>query len=62
MTKVAKVKIQLVKSTCKCKPSHKETVRGLGLRKINQIVERELTPCIQGMINKVSYLLKVETA
>jgi large subunit ribosomal protein L30 len=35
------------------------TVRGLGLRKIHQVVEREDTPMVRGMINKVSHLVSV---
>jgi large subunit ribosomal protein L30 len=35
-------------------------VRGLGLRRIRHTVEREDTPAIRGMINRVSYLVKVE--
>ncbi len=54
-----KVKVKLVKSISGRKPGHKETVNGLGLRRINQTVEVENTPSIQGMIDKVSYLLEV---
>ena len=39
---------------------HRECVRGLGLRRIHQTVEVEDTPCVRGMISKVSYLLRVE--
>ena len=39
---------------------HQECVRGLGLRRMHQVVEVEDTPCVRGMINKVSYLLEVE--
>ena len=39
---------------------HRECVRGLGLRRMHQTVEVEDTPCIRGMIDKVSYLLHVE--
>lgn len=54
------VKLTLLKSISGRKKSHIATVKGLGLRKIRHTVERENTPEIQGMINKVSYLLKVE--
>ena len=40
--------------------SHRATVRGLGLRRINQTVELEDTPAVRGMINKVNYLVKCE--
>jgi large subunit ribosomal protein L30 len=57
---LAKVKITLVKSTIGRKKDHIATVEALGLRKIGKNVEHEATPQIRGMINKVSYLLKVE--
>lgn len=41
---------------------HRECVRGLGLRRMHQTVEVEDTPCVRGMIDKVSYLLRVEEA
>jgi large subunit ribosomal protein L30 len=59
MTTQAKVKVQLVKSPISCKESHRATVRGLGLRKINSVSELEDTPAVRGMINKISYLVKV---
>jgi large subunit ribosomal protein L30 len=40
---------------------HKASVRGLGLRRIRHTVELEDTPSIRGMINQVSYLVKVES-
>ena len=42
--------------------SHKACVRGLGLRRMHHTVEVEDTPCTRGMINKVSYMLRVEEA
>jgi large subunit ribosomal protein L30 len=53
------LKIQLVKSPIGTKESHRDTVRGLGLRKLNSVRELEDTPAVRGMINKVSYLVKV---
>jgi large subunit ribosomal protein L30 len=40
--------------------SHKDTVRGLGLRRIRHTVELADTPEIRGMINKIAYMVKVE--
>ena len=54
------VKVTLIKSTIGRKPKDIETVKGLGLRRIRHTVELEDTPSVRGMINKVSYLLKVE--
>lgn len=41
-------------------PKHKATLLGLGLRRIGHTVEREDTPAIRGMINAVSFMVKVE--
>lgn len=59
---MAKLKITLEKSLIGRKDDHIATVNALGLRKIGKVVEHEDTPQIRGMINKVSYLLKVEEA
>ncbi|GAA6142967.1 50S ribosomal protein L30 [Hydrogenophaga sp. 5NK40-0174] len=59
MTTQNTVKVQLVRSPIGCKQSHRDTVRGLGLRKLNSVSELEDTPAVRGMINKVSYLVKV---
>lgn len=55
----ATIKIQLVRSPIGCKESHRATVRGLGLRKIRSTSELEDTPAVRGMINTISYLVKV---
>ncbi|MBO1927516.1 50S ribosomal protein L30 [Thiomicrorhabdus sp. 6S2-11] len=57
-----KITITLVKSTIGRLPAHKACVSGLGLRKMHQTVSVIDTPENRGMINKVSYLLKVEEA
>jgi large subunit ribosomal protein L30 len=55
-----KVRVTLVRGLIGTRESHRATVRGLGLRRINHTVELEDTPVVRGMINKVSYLLKCE--
>lgn len=55
-----KVKVTLVRSLIGTKESHRATVRGLGLRRVNSTSVLEDTPAVRGMINKVSYLLKCE--
>jgi large subunit ribosomal protein L30 len=55
-----KIKVTLVRSLINTKSGHRDTVRGLGLRRLNHSVELEDTPAVRGMINKVSYLLKCE--
>ena len=56
------IKVTLIKSRFGRKPVHAACLVGLGLRRRMQTVELEDTPCVRGMINKVSYLLKVEEA
>ncbi len=51
--------VKLVKSVAGTRQSHRDTVRGLGLRKLNSERVLEDTPAVRGMINKVSYLVKV---
>lgn len=62
MSSKGKVKVTLVRSTIGRVDSHKACVTGLGLRRMHQTVTVEDTPCNRGMINKVSYMLKVEEA
>ncbi len=54
------LRITLIKSFFGRLPSHRATVKGLGFRKIGQTVELEDTLAIRGMVNKISYLLKIE--
>ena len=53
------VKVTLVKGLIGTRETHRATVRGLGLRGINSVSDLEDTPAVRGMINKVSYLVKV---
>ncbi len=53
------LKVQLVRSPIGTKQSHRDTVRGLGLRKLNSVSELEDTPAVRGMINKIAYLVKI---
>ena len=59
-TKKATLSVTLIKSFYGRLPAHRATVNGLGLKRINHTVELQDTPEVRGMINKVSYLLKVE--
>jgi len=54
------IKVTLVRSLIGTMRSHRATVRGLGLRRINHSVQVIDTPATRGMLNKVSYLLKCE--
>jgi len=51
--------VKLVKSVAGTRQSHRDTVRGLGLRKVNSERVLEDTAAVRGMINKVAYLVKV---
>jgi len=53
------LKVKLVRSPIGTKQSHRDTVRGLGLRKLNSESVLEDTPAVRGMINKIAYLVKV---
>jgi large subunit ribosomal protein L30 len=55
----SRVSVKLVRSINGTRESHRATVRGLGLRKLNSESTLEDTPAVRGMINKVSYLVKV---
>jgi large subunit ribosomal protein L30 len=54
-----RVTVKLVRSVAGTRESHRATVRGLGLRKLNSTSELEDTPAVRGMINKVAYLVQV---
>lgn len=56
----AKLKITWKKSTIGYAQSQRDTVRSLGLRRLNQSVIREDTPVVRGMIHKVKHLVTVE--
>jgi large subunit ribosomal protein L30 len=53
------IKVQLVRSLIGTRADHRATVRGLGLGRVNSVSELQDTPAVRGMINKVSYLVKV---
>jgi len=57
-----KLIIQQVRSTIGRPRKQREALRGLGLRRIGQSVEREDTPRVRGAINVVSHLVKVQQA
>ena len=54
------VKVTQIKSSIGRLPSHRATIKGLGLRRIRHTVELEDTPSVRGMINLVHYMIKVE--
>ena len=54
-----KVKVTLIRSLIGTKESHRATVRGLGLRRLNSSAVLEDTPAVRGMITKVAYLVRM---
>jgi len=57
---MAKVKITQVKSAIDRTQRQKDTLKALGLRRINHTVEKEATPQILGMVKKVEHLVTIE--
>lgn len=53
------IKVQLVRSPIGCRATHRATLRGLGLKKLNGVRELQDTPAVRGMINKVDYLVRI---
>ena len=56
---MAKIKIKLVKSIIGKPENHKKTIQALGLKKIGQVVEKNDTPQLRGMIHQVDYMVDV---
>lgn len=54
------IKVTQTRSSIGRLPKHKATLRGLGLRRIGHTVELEDTPAVRGMVNQVTYMVKVE--
>jgi len=57
--KAAKIKVQYYRSMIACPEKHKKIVVGLGLRKLNQVVERPDTASTRGAVAKVPHLLRI---
>lgn len=55
-----KIRVKLVKSPIGRKANQRATVKALGLRKLNSVVEKDVNPAILGMVNTVSHLVEVE--
>ncbi|KGG81020.1 50S ribosomal protein L30 [Caloranaerobacter azorensis] len=56
---MAKIKIKLVRSKIGKTQKQKRTIEALGFKKVGQIIEKEDTPQIRGMIQKVSHMVEV---
>ena len=57
---MGKVRIKQVRSTINRPENQKRTIVALGLGKINRVVEKDLSPAVEGMIRKVDHLVEVE--
>jgi large subunit ribosomal protein L30 len=58
--KTGTLRIKWVRSFIACPRGMRQTIRGLGFRRMQQVVERPDTPTIRGMIHKVRHLVEVE--
>ncbi len=58
--KAETLKIKWVRSSIGCPQDMRQTIRGLGFRRMQQVVEREDSPAIRGMIHKVRHLVEVQ--
>jgi len=56
---MAIIKIKQVRSAIKRPAVQKATIKALGFRKLNQVIEKEATPQILGMVKKVQHLIEV---
>ncbi len=54
------LKIRWVRSFIGCPRNMRETIRGMGFRRMNQLIERPDTPSIRGMIARVHHLVQIE--
>ncbi|MBI2955724.1 MAG: 50S ribosomal protein L30 [Acidobacteria bacterium] len=55
----SKLKVKWVRSWIGCTEKQKAVVRGLGLRRLNEVVEREDTPAVRGMVKKIPHLVAI---
>ena len=56
---MATIKIKQVKSAINRPKDQKRTIEALGFKKLNQIIEKEATPQVMGMVNKVSHMVEI---
>ena len=58
-SKAGKLKIKWVRSWIGCTEKQRATVKGLGLRRLGQVVERVDSPAVRGLVNKISHLVQI---
>ncbi len=54
-----KIRLQWVRSAIAAPEKHKKIIKGLGFTRLNQVVEREDTPSVRGMVAKVPHLVEI---
>ncbi|PYQ12091.1 MAG: 50S ribosomal protein L30 [Acidobacteria bacterium] len=54
-----RLRIRMIGSVIGCPEKQRATVRGLGLRRLHQVVEREDTPAVRGMVKKIPHLVEI---
>jgi large subunit ribosomal protein L30 len=59
MAEAKKIRIQYYRSKNNTPMKHKLVVKGLGFTRLNQVVEREDTPSIRGMVNTIPHLVRI---
>ena len=60
-TKKETIRIRQVKSGIGYSAAQRATLRGLGIRRMHQVVEVQDTPAVRGMINKIPHLVRIES-
>ncbi|HXH64440.1 MAG TPA: 50S ribosomal protein L30 [Mariprofundaceae bacterium] len=55
------IRVRQIKSAIGYDKSQRATLRGLGIRRMNQVVEVQDTPSVRGMINKIPHLVRIES-
>jgi len=61
MAKKNTIQVRQFKSAIGYGKSQAATLRGLGIRRMHQVVELEDTPSVRGMVNKISHLVRIES-
>ncbi len=59
MAATKKIKLKWVRSAIQAPVKHKKVVKGLGFTRLNQVIEREDTPSIRGMVAAVPHLVEI---
>jgi large subunit ribosomal protein L30 len=59
MAQTKKIRLQWVRSAIAAPSKHKLVIKGLGFTRLNQVIEREDTPAIRGMVGKVPHLVVI---